>query len=269
MNLPLIIEPEELEPLLDSDDVLIADLCKDTQYVQAHIPGAYYVNYADIVSQQKPVMGLLPPAETFSRLLSSLGITPDTHVVAYDDEGGGRAARLIWTLFEFGHEKASLLNGGIFSWANEGHPLTPQVPPLPAPSDYALQPTQRYSITADELLQKLGDAGVGVLDARSLAEYTGVKRFAERGGHIPGAIHYEWTSAIDPSQNARMRPLEEIRQNLEPLGITPDKEIVVYCQTHHRSAFSWVMLRALGYENVRGYQGSWSEWGNRTDLPVE
>ena len=105
----LLIEPDELETQLNNPNVVIVDLCKAKQYAQAHIPGAHFVNYGDIVHIEKPVMGLLPDADKFSSLVSSLGITPDTQVVAYDDEGGGCAARFIWTLHVFGHEKTSLL----------------------------------------------------------------------------------------------------------------------------------------------------------------
>ncbi len=267
-ELDLIIEPEQLEAVLHDPSVVIVDLCRAKQYKKAHIPGAHFVNYPDILRVEKPVMGLLPTDEQFSRLVSGLGITADTHVVAYDDEGGGCASRFIWTLHVFGHSKASLLNGGLFSWANEGHRLTKDVPER-QPSDYTLMNTGRYNVDRDYIVQHLGDEHMKLLDARSEKEYAGTKKFANRGGHIPGAVRYEWTDAMDRSNNLRLLPADTIRQQLEQSGITPDKEVIVYCQTHHRSAFSYVMLRALGYEDVKGYPGSWSEWGNRDDTPVE
>lgn len=267
-QLGLIIEPEELEAHLQNPGVVIVDLCKSKQYRKAHIPGAHFVNYADIVHIDKPVMGLLPSAEQFSRLVSGLGIKHDSHVVAYDDEGGGCAARFIWTLHVFGHEATSLLNGGLYSWANEGHMLTKDVPQKAA-SDYRLDNTGKYSVDSDYIMQHLGDTRLALLDARSLVEYNGSKRFSNRGGHIPGARRYEWTDAMDRSRNLRLLPAETLQQALEQLGITKDKEVIVYCQSHHRSAFSYVMLKALGYDNVKGYPGSWSEWGNRNDTPVE
>lgn len=267
-ELGLIIEPEELEAVRDDPGIVIVDLCKPKQYRKAHIPGALFVNYADILRVEKPMMGLLPPAEQFSRLVAGLGITADKHVVAYDDEGGGCASRFIWTLHVFGHRNASLLNGGLYSWANEGHPLTKDVP-RPSASDYTLSNTGEYIADSDYIMQHLGDAHVALLDARSLAEFTGSKKFSSRGGHIPGATRYEWTDAMDRSRNLRLLPADTIQQQLDGLGITKNKEVIVYCQTHHRSAFSYVMLRSLGYENVRGYPGSWSEWGNRSDTPVE
>jgi thiosulfate/3-mercaptopyruvate sulfurtransferase len=267
-NPTLVIEPEELEWLLHDSDVVIVDLCKAKQYRKAHIPGAHFINYPDIIHVEKPVMGLLPSEQQFSKLVSNLGITSDSHVVAYDDEGGGCASRFIWTLHVFGHTKTSLLNGGLFSWANEGHPLTKDIPETTA-SNYTLVNTGSYTVGSSYIMQNLDNQHMALLDARSLSEYNGDKKYANRGGHIPGAKHYEWTEAMDRAHNLRLLPAESIQQKLDQLGITKDKEVIVYCQSHHRSAFSYVMLRALGYEDVKGYPGSWSEWGNRNDTPVE
>lgn len=267
--MPLIIEPNELDQLLDKADVVIVDLCKAKQYAQAHIPGAHFINYADIVRIEKPVMGLLPDVESFSKLISGLGINANTHVIAYDDEGGGCASRFIWTLNVFGHENASLLNGGIHSWANEGHALTNEEPASAEPSNYSLSNTGQYTTDRDYIQQHLDDKNTIMLDARSAAEFSGEKKFADKAGHIPGAIHFEWTDAMDRNNNLRLLPEGVIEQRLEQLGVTKDKEVICYCQSHHRSAFSYLMLRHLGYENVKGYPGSWSDWGNQADTPTE
>jgi thiosulfate/3-mercaptopyruvate sulfurtransferase len=118
-------------------------------------------------------------------------------------------------------------------------------------------------------MQRLQDDDFGLLDARSLEEYTGARRYAERGGHIPGARHFEWTRGMDPEHNYRLLPVNELKRQLVELQLTENREITVYCQTHHRSALSYLMLKYLGYERVRGYQGSWSDWGNRSDTPIE
>ena len=263
------IEPEQLEAIRNNENLIIIDLCKAKQYAQAHIPDAHFVHYADIVKIDKPVMGLLPDDENFSALLCSLGVTKKSLIVAYDDEGGGCAARFVWTLQVFGHETAVVLNGGLHSWANEGHPLDNNTPDKPEASDYSLKKTHRYTANRAFIQTHLDDDNTVLLDARSLAEYNGDKKFAEKGGRIPGAIHYEWTESMDKNHNLRRLPAEEIQQRLDELGITKDKEIVCYCQSHHRSAYSWLVLKSLGYENVLGYPGSWSEWGNHADTPVE
>ncbi len=265
----LILEPDEVEQLRDEDHVAIIDLCSAAQYVSAHIPEAHYLPYQHIVRAKKPVMGLLPDPAVFSRLLSNLGVDENTHIIAYDDEGGGCASRLVWTLKVFGHSKASIINGGIISWINEAHEVS-ALPPVSSPFNaYSLTTTSNETVDTDYIRQHLGNSATALLDARSAAEYSGAKKLAEKAGHIPGAKFFEWTDAMDKNRNMRLLPDEQIQQKLDELGLTPDKEIICYCQSHHRSAFSWVMLKHLGYTNVKGYPGSWSDWGNRADTPVE
>lgn len=264
----LLIQPDELEAHLADTEVVVVDLCKPTQYTQAHIPGARHLGYEELIHIEKPVMGLLPDETHFSGTVSKLGIDADSHVVAYDDEGGGRAARLIWTLQVYGHDQTSLLDGGLYSWANEGHPLSNDLPVFET-SRYRLQNSGRYSVDRAYILQHLQDRQFKLLDARSRVEYTGEKKFAARGGHIPGAVHFEWTDGMDRNNNLRMLPAGLLEQRLAQLGLHHDDEIICYCQTHHRSAYSWLMLRILGFDNVKGYPGSWSDWGNQPDTPVE
>ena len=171
-----IIEPEQLESLRKNDNIVIVDLCKAKQYAQAHIPDAHFVHYADIVKIDKPMMGLLPDNEIFSALLSSLGITKKSLIVAYDDEGGGCAARFVWTLQVFGHETSVILNGGLYSWANEGHPLSNTAPDKPETSDYQLKKTHHHTATRAFIQTHLDDDNIVLLDARSLAEYNEIGR---------------------------------------------------------------------------------------------
>lgn len=265
----LIIEPDELEPHLNDDNLLIIDLTKHSQYLQAHIPGAAFLDYAYITAISQPTMGLLPDAGRISHMLSTLGLSKDTHVITYDEEGGGKAARLIWTLHALGHQRCSMLNGGLISWANEGHPV--EAEPAHTRQQEFTASYKDMSVVADTdyILQNLENKDIVLLDARSLQEYDGTRKYAERGGHIPGAIRYEWTEAMDRSSNYRLLPTDTLKATLTGMGFTPDKEIIVYCQTHHRSALSYVMLKHLDYKRVRGYPGSWSEWGNRSDTPIE
>lgn len=265
--MPLIVEPAELEPRLGEPGLLVVDLCKSSTYLQYHIPGAVHLEYGDIVASRLPAHGLLPSPALLEQLFSRLGIGPDTRVVAYDDEGGGKAARLIWTLEVLGHCSASLLNGGLFSWANEGHPLEAgQVPPERASFKAEFDPEPLA--TVEFILEHLGQPDLALVDARSPAEFSGDRRTSARGGHIPGAVNWDWVNLMDQRRNLRLRPEAELRQALVDFGVHPDQTLVTYCQTHHRSSLTYVALRALGFPKVKGYPGSWSDWGNRDDTPV-
>ncbi len=266
--LPLIAEPEELERHLGQESILIVDLCKPEVYAQSHIPGAVRLDYAQIVAADKPVMGLLPSESQLNEVFSSIGLIPEHHVVAYDDEGGGRASRLLWTLEAMGHARYSLLNGGLHAWTLERRPLK-SGSETRARSQYRVR--RNDAVVADKtyILKHLGDPTVALLDARSVDEYLGNKRFAERGGHIPGAVNLDWMQAMDRDRGLRFKPAEALRTLLASLGVTPDKEVVCYCQSHHRSAHSCLLLKSLGFTRVRGYPGSWSDWGNSPDTPVE
>lgn len=270
--LSLIVEPDQLQPLLGSAGLLVVDLCKTETYAQTHIPGAIHLDYTQIIAANKPVMGLLPDADTLSRLFSDIGLTPDTHVVAYDDEGGGRAARLLWTLDAVGHTQTSLLNGGLHAWLNEGHPHE-KLPVQAAPSNYRVEIDDASAAspiaTQAFILEHLDDDNVVLLDSRSPEEYRGEKKFAERAGRIPGAVNMDWFLVMDKTNNMRLKPETELRTLLEERNIKPDHTVVTYCQTHHRSALTYFVLKSLGFTHIKGYPGSWSEWGNSEDAPIE
>ena len=268
VNLPLIVEPSELKKYLDSDEVLIIDLSSASTYVQYHVPGAVFLNYEWIVRVEQPRMGLLPTEEQLTNVLSSLGLTKDKHVVVYDDEGGGRACRFLWTLEIVGHKHFSILNGGIQAWSNHRNTISSKIT-YPASCDYQAEMNYDTVATRQFILDHLSDENVVILDTRSPDEYNGIKVFAQRGGHIPGAINIEWTDAMDKANEKCFKPDKELRQLLESKGITPDKTIVTYCQTHHRSAHTYIMLKSLGYKNIKGYPGSWSDWGNEPNTPIE
>jgi thiosulfate/3-mercaptopyruvate sulfurtransferase len=266
--LPLIVEPAELEKHLGAENLLIVDLSRPETYAQAHLPGAAHLDYAQIVAARPPATGLLPGAARLSAVLGSIGATPDSHIVAYDDEGGGRAARLLWTLDVIGHPRHSLLNGGLHAWLNERHPVNAE--PVQRPrSSYPVTISDGAVADKNYILERLRDPGVVIVDARSPAEYRGENRRAERAGHIPGAVNFDWMNEIDRTRNLRLKPAQELKPLLSRLGVTPDKEVIAYCQTHHRSAHTYIMLKSLGYPRVRGYPGSWSEWGNSPDTPIE
>ncbi len=267
MPLPFIVEPVELSAHLADADLLLLDLCSAEKYREGHIPGAVHFNTADLILGEKPAPGKLPPPEKLAAALAACGITPDTHVVCYDDEGGPWAGRMIWTFDVIGHTKYSFLNGGKQAWLADGLPLQ-QDENLPAPAALRqLLYDTRYFADADEIVASIGREGFLVWAARSHDEYTGAKMHSARGGHIPGAIHCEWTHLLDGARGLRLR--SDLAHYLQQRGITPDKDIVTHCQTHRRSGLTYVAAKSLGYPHIRAYPGSWSEWGNRDDLPVQ
>lgn len=267
-RLPLLIEPEQLASVKDNADIVIVDFCKQSTYDQAHIPGAIHIEYSQIVATQKPVMGLVPDEKHLAETMSQAGIKPGDTVITYDDEGGGKAARFLYTLDIIGHQHYALLNGGLHAWANEGYPLeaTPNKRSL---SEYTINIDSTPIATMDFIKEQLGKNNIQFIDARSLAEYEGSKKLAEKGGHIPGAVNLDWVNLMNPQKNLRLKSNEEISKILRNLNISTDKPTIVYCQTHHRSALTYFALKNLGFHDVKGYPGSWSEWGNSPETPVE
>ena len=266
--LPLIAEPDELEHELGREDLLVVDLSNEETHARHHVPGAVHLSYGRIIDAKPPAMGLLPGDRELGAVFSSLGMTPNIHVVAYDNEGNGKACRLLWTLEAIGHGNFSLLNGGLHAWFNEEHSVKGGIN-LPRRGDYEV--THHTDAVADKgyILARLNDPDVVILDTRTPAEFAGQDRRAGRGGHIPGAVNMEWVLAIDHARNLRLKSDNELREMLEGLGVLPNKEVITHCQTHHRSSHTYIMLKALGYPRIKGYPGSWSEWGNDFELPIE
>lgn len=268
-RLPLLVQPAELADRLDEDGLRMIDLSPAEVFAEHHAPGAVQLAYTDIVHSRPPVGGLVPNTTRLETLFGQLGIGPDVHVIAMDAEGGGAAGRLLWTLELLGHTRVSLLDGGLRAWVREGLPIERGAAALPQAAVFTARERPELAADAGFILEHLGRADFALLDARTHDEFDGTVARAARGGHIPGAAHFEWTAGMDRERNLRMRPAAELRDELADRGLTPDREIIAYCHTHHRSAYSYAMLRVLGYERVRGYPGSWSEWGNRDDTPVE
>ncbi|MFQ5469979.1 MAG: sulfurtransferase [Gammaproteobacteria bacterium] len=266
--LPLVIEPDALEETIDNNEIIVVDLSRAPVYKRNHIPSAIHFDYSQIVASKSPVMGLLPTEEILGNVLSSAGISTDSHIVAYDDEGGGKACRLLWTLDVCGHSQFSLLNGGLQAWVNENHRVSNELEE-PSQSNYKVTYSDKHKADKAYILTKLSNPGTVLLDARSIREYDGSDKRAHRGGHIPGAVNLEWSKLIDQTNNLRLKSSDEIMAQLAALDITPDKEVITYCHSHHRSAHSYIALKHLGFNKIKGYPGSWSDWGNDPETPIE
>jgi thiosulfate/3-mercaptopyruvate sulfurtransferase len=248
--------------------VLVVDLRKPDAFGVGHVPGAVRLDFAALVRGEPPVGGLLPAVDDLVALFSALGVSPGRQVLAYDDEGNGRAGRLVWTLNAMGHRAASILDGGVAAWGEAG--LALEQGPGEPPAMAAFNAAPDASVVADKawIRQHLGDPDVVFLDTRSPAEYRGEDVRSARGGHLPGAVSFDWVRAMEAEHHRRLRPAQALLRELADLGVTPERQVVAYCQTHHRSSHTYVVLRWLGFDRVRGYPGAWSDWGNDPDVPV-
>uniref|UniRef100_A4XPX4 Sulfurtransferase n=1 Tax=Ectopseudomonas mendocina (strain ymp) TaxID=399739 RepID=A4XPX4_ECTM1 len=265
-NLPLVIEPAELAERLDAADLILLDLSGAARYAAGHIPGARWVDAKRTQLGQPPAPGLLPQRDQLEALFADIGHRPDATYVVYDDEGGPWAGRFIWLLDVIGHTRYHFLNGGLHAWVGEGRELSLETPPVQR-SQPSLTLHEQPTATRDYLQSRLGASDLAIWDVRGADEYRGEKLSSARGGHIPGAVNFEWTAGMDPQRHLRIRT--DIADVLQDLGITPDKEVITHCQTHRRSGFTYVVAKALGYPRVKAYAGSWAEWGNLPDTPIE
>ncbi|MFV5515120.1 sulfurtransferase [Acinetobacter gerneri] len=268
-NFGLLIEAEELVPYLGHDLIRIVDLSRSSVYEQLHIPHAIHLKPNVLLRQQEHATGLLPDEQGLKDLIQALNISKDHHVVVYDDEGGAWAGRLIWDLHCLGFTQTSLLNGGIHAWLGAGLPTSSnQEKTAKVENLFEIeQINSQYRILYPELLEQVEQASVQVWDCRTVDEYTGQRLAARRGGHIPNARQFEWSTAIDRQNHLKLHPLERTKQRLEQLGFDLGQPVVVYCQSHHRSGLAYIIGRLLNWD-IKAYDGAWSEWGNRLDSPI-
>ena len=270
LNLGLLIEVEELLPHLDNEKLRIVDLSRSSVYDQLHIPHAIPLKPAQLLRQEENATGLLPHAEGLQTLIQYLNISPEHHVVVYDDEGGAWAGRLIWNLHCLGFYNTSLLNGGIHAWLGQGLPTTSeqeQFSPVESLVQVNLAAQDQVRIEYPELLSLVQQQAIQLWDCRTEDEYTGLRLAARRGGHIPNARRFEWSTALNRENHLKLHALERTQQRLEQQGFNLQEPVVVYCQSHHRSGLAYILGRVLGW-NIRAYDGAWSEWGNRLDSPI-
>lgn len=269
-DLGLLIDVDQLIPYLGHPQLRIIDLCRSSVYEQLHIPHAVHIRPHQLVQSDELATGRLPDESKLIELIQALNISPEHHVVVYDDEGGAWAGRLIWNLHCLGFAQTSLLNGGIHAWLAAAYPVSSEKPQLEVLS-HLVQPNlsqvQAYRIGYDDLKVEVTNKTIQLWDCRSHDEYTGQRLAARRGGHIAGAHHYEWSTALNRENHLKLHTLERIKTNLEHAGLDLSHPVVVYCQSHHRSGLAYIIGCLLGWQIV-AYDGAWSEWGNRPDSPI-
>ena len=268
-NPQLVVAPHELAPMLEgpgADRPMILDLRPPEAYAAGHIPGAHHIDLWGVSLIDTDPAPLKAFMWMIEHVLVVHGVDASTPVVVYDEQSGVRAARAFWFLEYFGHPSARLLDGGFNAWIAAGLPVTRDAAPPPA-SEWTGKREARVLATWREVKYALGRGDAVVLDTRTDGEYTGEVVRARRGGAVPGAVHIEWTRNLTTS--GEFKPAAELKQMYEDAGVTPDREVLTYCQGGYRAAHSYLALRLIGYPRVRMYIGSWKEWGDRVDLPIE
>jgi thiosulfate/3-mercaptopyruvate sulfurtransferase len=268
-NPQLLVTPAELSGML-SDTVdrrpVILDLRPPEDYAAGHIPGAIHIDLWGVSLIDTDPAPLNAFMWMIQHLLAQHGVSGSTPVIVYDDQSGIRAARAFWFLEYFGHPVVRMLDGGFTAWTAAGYEVTRDAGPPPK-SEWKEEKRPETIATWREVHAALGQPGTVILDTRSDGEYHGTTVRAKRGGAIPGAVHIEWTKNLTP--HGDFKPADELRAMYEEAGVTPDKEVITYCQGGYRAAHSYLALRLLGYSRVRTYVGSWKEWGDREHLPIE
>ncbi|HUK40563.1 MAG TPA: sulfurtransferase [Candidatus Acidoferrales bacterium] len=262
----LLTTPEELKPKLGSANLCLIDVRPAEQFAQGHLPGAVHFDLFGLSlvdTREAPLKAFMV---MIHHVLELRGVSEAKEVVFYEEDSGMRAARGLWFLEYFGHPDARMLDGGIRAWKAAGFTVTTETV---APKAAAFKTAERREVlaTADDVLSALNKKEFSILDTRSEGEYRGTHVRAARGGAIPGAIHIEWTDNLDGS--GKFKSDAELGAMYNKAGITPEKEVLSYCQGGYRAAHSYVALRLIGFPRVRNYIGSWKEWGDRTDLPIE
>ncbi|MEM7003867.1 MAG: rhodanese-like domain-containing protein [Pseudomonadota bacterium] len=258
-----VIEPDQL----DASHDLIVQVTSAELYAQAHIPTAVLVTPQELVCGIPPATGRLPDPTALNELFTRIGYTPAKRVVVYDDEGGGWAGRLGWTLDVIGHTNWAYLDGGLHSYAHAGLSLANGMDGASAANPSAVTVATHTAPIAEieDVLAAIDDPSQMIWDVRSAEEHAGLRQAAARVGHIPGAKNFDWLGLKDPEQQQRLSKAAPAQ--LAALGIDGSSALITHCQTHHRSGLSYMWGRINGW-SIKAYHGSWSEWGNRDDTPI-
>jgi thiosulfate/3-mercaptopyruvate sulfurtransferase len=270
---PVLVTTEWLAGHLNDDNIVVAEVDENPDlYDEGHVPGAIKLHWRDDL--QDPVERDLVDKAAFERLMGDRGISNDSTLVLYGDKNNWFAAYAYWYLKIYGHRDVRILDGGRQKWLDEGRELTTDLPQITPGSYSARDRDETIRARRDAVLASLGrDA---LVDVRSPQEYAGElvappgyeQEGAQRAGHIPTAKSIPWAQAV--RDDGTFKSADELRELYAAKGVTPERAVTAYCRIGERSAHTWFVLRELlGYQDVKNYDGSWTEWGNLVDVPIE
>ena len=261
----LLWTPAELSERVLDTNLRIIDCRPGERYAMGHIPEARHFDILSINCDDTDEAPLNSFVRMWAFLLGNRGVSFENTIVFYDDLTGSTAARGFWFLEYLGHPDIHVIDGGFSAWTRDDLPVTRDAEvPSATPFEYTAQ--RERVATYHDVLEAIERSDAVILDTRRDGEWLGTEQRAARAGAIPGAVHLYWGHHL--TEDGAMKPDSELRAQFEAIGVTPDKEIIPYCQTGYRSSHAYLALRLLGYPRVRNYLGSWKEWGNRESLPI-
>lgn len=265
-----LVETNWLAANLDKKNIVLIDMSDETQYQRFHIKNAIQLPYHVLNKRLKNGVSLSIGSDNIQKLLGLLGITTNSHVIIYDDIGALHAGRLFWELERLNHKNVSILNGGLVKWILEGKPVTAKTFQPTKKTNY--QPSNvsvKTSLaTLDDVLPATRSKDTLLIDVRSTEEYIGNIK-ARRSGHIPGAKSWDWQNAVDFENQFKFKPTKVLKSELSKLGLNKKEQaVILYCQSAHRAAQSYITLRSLGFNNVKVYDGSMKEYSITPNAPL-
>ncbi len=265
-NAHLLMQADELNQLMQEEDLFIIDARDEIE--EGVIPGAvHFPAVSSLSDDDHEIEHFLIGPDEFQEKMREIGLNNDDRVVIYDEGNSLASARLFYALDYYGFGNTSILNGGIKGWLAEELPLD-DAPVQKDAGMFSFEIQEGLTCDFNYVMDAANNPDIIIFDARSEDEFTGTDKRALKGGHIPNAINLEWKSVLEREGIPYFRDAASIQAQYAALGITPDKEVIPHCHTNVRGSHAYFTLRLMGYDSVRPYEGSWSEYGNREDSAI-